>query len=144
MGGTEGYLLKALQVMQNKAARCVPGLSWFTPTGTLMKSCSWLSIKQLVFYNTIIMTHKISTCGTPFYLHDKLFLDYAYSTRQATQGGVKFGERFRGKTALTQSSFLYRAAIDYNTIPTDIRSAKTMQTFKKKLKKWIVITIPIQ
>ena len=77
-------------------------------------------------------------------MHNKLFLEHIYSTRQATQGGVRFGDRFQGKTALTKSSFLYRAALNYNTIPADIRSARTMQVFKKKLKSWVVTNIPVQ
>ena len=44
-GGTEGYVLRAVQVMQNKAARAVTKLSWFTPTRTLLLQCNWLSIK---------------------------------------------------------------------------------------------------
>ena len=31
-GGTEKYIVRAVQVMQNKAARCVTKQSWFTPT----------------------------------------------------------------------------------------------------------------
>ena len=130
-GGTEGYLLNALQVVQNKAARCVSGMSWFTPTGTLMKSCGWLSIKQLIFYNTVVMTHKIATSCTPRYLYEKLCMEHAYSTRQVTQGGVRFGEQFPGKTTMTKSSFLYGAKIDYNTVPVDLSTTRIMSTFKK-------------
>ena len=143
-GGTEEYLLNALQVIQNRAARCVTKLSWFTPTRTLLKNCGWLSVRQLIFYNTVVMTHKISITGTPRYMHGKLFLEYGYRTRQATQRGVRFGDQFPGKTALTKSSFLYRAALDYNSIPTDIRSARTIEVFKKKLKSWIRPNIPVQ
>ena len=49
-GGAEGYLLRGLQVLQNRAARCVCKLSWFTPTRILLNKCNWLSIRQLVFY----------------------------------------------------------------------------------------------
>ena len=37
--GCEDYLVRALQVIQNKAARSVSKLSLFTPTKTLLKSC---------------------------------------------------------------------------------------------------------
>ena len=57
-GGCEGYLLHALQVQLNKAARLVTGQSGFTSTRKLMETCRWLSVKQLVVYQSAIMIHK--------------------------------------------------------------------------------------
>ena len=58
-GGCEGYLLNSLQVCMNRAARFVTGYSCFTSTRRLLTACKWLSVRQLVFYQTVIMTHKI-------------------------------------------------------------------------------------
>ena len=38
-GGTEGYLLSSLQVLQNRVARDVTGKSWFTPSRQLVEEC---------------------------------------------------------------------------------------------------------
>ena len=54
-GGADGYLLGRLQVLQNKAARAVTGKSWFTPTRRLLEECKWLSVRQLVFYQTVMI-----------------------------------------------------------------------------------------
>ena len=56
-GGTENYTIKAVQVMQNRAARCITKLGWFTPSEVLLRQCNWLSIRQLVFYHTEIRSH---------------------------------------------------------------------------------------
>ena len=64
-GGCEGYLIHSLQILLNRAARAVTGLSCFTSTKRLMTMCSWLSVKQLVVYQTVDMFHKIVTSGTP-------------------------------------------------------------------------------
>ena len=53
-GGCEGYLLHALQVQLNKAARLVTGQSGFTSTRKLMETCRRLSVKQLVVYQSAI------------------------------------------------------------------------------------------
>ena len=71
-GGSENYLLKALQVVQNKAARCVTKLSWFTPTRQLLNQCGWLSIRQLAFYHTVLTIHRIIKSGKPVFLRSKL------------------------------------------------------------------------
>ena len=47
-GGCNEYLLRFLQVLQNRAARHVTKLSWYTSTKDLLNQCNWLSIKQLI------------------------------------------------------------------------------------------------
>ena len=48
------YLLTALQVLQNKAARAVTRLPWGTRTAVLLNQVGWLSIKQLALYHKLI------------------------------------------------------------------------------------------
>ena len=78
-GAGEGYLLRALQVVQNKADRCVTKVSWFTATRQLLKQCGWMSIKQLVFYHTALTMHKTIMSGKPVYTRHKLSHDYPYT-----------------------------------------------------------------
>ena len=107
-GGTEDNILRKLQVIQNRAARAVTRLSWFTPTSKLMSQCGWLSVKQLIFYHTAVMIHKIKITRMPIYLSCKVNQEYTYSTRQVTGGVLRFGELFGGKASLTTDSFCYR------------------------------------
>ena len=116
---------------------------WFTPTRRLLKECKWLSIRQLVFYQTVLGVHKIVVAGKPDHLSKKFKRDHPYRTRQSTTGGLRFGEEFNAKSSLSHSSFCYRGTVDYNKIPVNIRQAKTMGTFKYKLKKWVSSNIPI-
>ena len=118
-------------------------MSWFTPTRVLLNKCKWLSVKQLVFYQTVLTTHKIVKTKAPMYLHNKMNNSHPYKTRQATEGGIRFGEQFDVQSGLSRKSFCYRGTLDYNRIPADIRTAKTTATFKYKLKNWIKTNIPI-
>ena len=60
VGVSEKFLIKALQILQNKAARSVTRLGIFTPVKTLLKQCGWLSVHQLVFFHTVVLLFKIS------------------------------------------------------------------------------------
>ena len=142
-GGTENYLLRSLQVLQNKAARVVTRNSWYTPTGTLLRNCNWLSVHQLSVYQTILSTHQIVKSGRPLYLSDKLSVHHPYKTRQAVGGGVRFSENFGGKSSLINNSFCYRGMKLYNKLPVDIRTTQCPVKFKLKLKKWIRINITV-
>ena len=82
-GGTEGFIVKAVQVMQNRAARCITKLGWFTPTEKLFQQCNWLSINQLIFYHTALQVWKVTTYKSPVYIYNQF---RPPNTRSATQG----------------------------------------------------------
>ena len=138
-GASEGYLLRALQVVQNKAARCVTKVSWFTATRQLLKQCGWMSIKQLVFYHTALTMHKTLKSGKPVYTRQKLTHDFPYQTRQATGGHVR-----HSLDSVAEGSFISRGTTAYNRIPDSLRSTSSLPLFKKKLKNWTLTNIPIE
>ena len=142
-GGTEQYLLRSLQVLQNRAARCVTKQSWFTPTRQLLKQCGWMSVRQLVQYHSILQVQKVLKAGTPLYLSSKLTTDHPYPTRQATTGGIRLTGNNSGLSSLAQKSFLGRAPNTLNSIPAEIRTAPSLLVFKKKLQVWIQQNVPI-
>ena len=141
-GGTEAYLLAHLQVLQNKAARAVTGKSWYTPTRQLLKECNWLNVKQLIFYQSVLQVHKVLLSGKPDSIRRKFITDHPFSTRQATSGGLRFGQGYGASSELRHKSFLYRGTQGYNRIPGHIRKMKNMNAFKNKLKQWVKTNIP--
>jgi hypothetical protein len=68
-GGSEDYLIQPLHVLMNKAARIVTSCNNFTSTKRLLIKCNWLSIKQLIFFQTVTMTHKMMLTKSPYYMH---------------------------------------------------------------------------
>ena len=140
-GGCEEYLIQSLQVLQNRAARQVTRLNWFTPTRRLLQQCGWLSIKQLIFYHSALTIFKTRESRVPFYLTQKIVTEHPYPTRFATGGGIRSEGIFGG---LSSRSFLIRGPRDFNNIPADIRNCKTLLTFKQKLKNWVKMNIPVK
>ena len=139
-GGCEGYLVRAMQVLQNRAARQVTKQNWFTPTRKLLNQCNWLSIKQLIFYHSALTVFRTTSTKTPLYLSQHLITEHPYPTRLATSGGIRFEGTHGG---LMNKSFLVRAAHDFNSIPANIRGCRTLPAFKQQLKKWVKTGIPI-
>ena len=137
-GNSDKYLLKAIQILQNKAARVVTGKTWWTPVRRLLQECKWLSVNQLIFYHTALQTHKILKNGSPVYFSKNMSTVHPYRTRQATGGSI-----WRGGEDLTGTSFSSRGAQAYNSLPANIRSCRTLNTFKYKLRIWVAENIPI-
>ena len=92
-GGAQQYLLKAHLVQQLTAARIVCGFySFGWSKRKLLDKVGWLSVRQLIFFHTVIQAQKTIANGVPRPLHANLTTTYPYRTRSATQGMIKFGE----------------------------------------------------
>ena len=134
-GATEDYLLRILQVMQNKAARYVTRLSWFTPTRRLLKQCNWLSVKQLVFMHTASQVWKVRHHSLPVNLDSHLKPSH---TRSGRDGNLALPPV---NSTLARKSFLVRAPAVWNSIPSDIRNTGSIESFKKNLRQWIISNV---
>ena len=137
-GGAQQYLLNALQVQQLSAARVVCGFGcWFWSRSRLLKKVGWLSVKQLVFFHTVMQAHKTISTGVPKALHQSLSNSYPYRTRRAATGLIRNGDGLS-----STSSFKYRAMQYYNSVPSSIRTGSIISV-KRKLKLWVKANIPI-
>ena len=140
-GGTEKYVVKAVQVMQNRAARSITKLGWLTPTKTLLDQCNWLSIKQLIFYHTALQVWKVRSSKVPVYINSKLKpAIIRRPTRSTVEGNLMVP---RVEKSVARSSFMVRSATTWNQIPTSIRSIQKLVEFKGNLKTWIRENIQI-
>ena len=138
--GCESYLLLALQRIQNKAARVVTRTS--LSTAGHLAQCGWLSVRQLACYQSCVLVFKVLEHKSPQYLYNMFKSEYTRDTRQAASMII----RQEGGTPdkdLMMTSFRWRAAKQFNQLPTEIRKMKTLRTFKTSLWKWIVVNIPI-
>ena len=70
--GCEDFLVSALQVCQNKAARLVTRLDRYTSTNVLMKQCGWMPVRQLLIYHSLVLFHKVFQHQTPTFLKQKI------------------------------------------------------------------------
>ena len=140
-GGTPDYLLQILQILQNRAARIVTRLDWNTPTVTLLKQCGWMSVKQLIEYHSLVLVFKIRSEQKPVYLSNKLCQTFSYSTRLATENGIRQSNRI--KHDVMKHSFVPRSTRSWNLLPSEIRQSRNVNIFKRKLEAWIASNISI-
>ena len=137
-GGTEAYIIKAVQLMQNRAARTITKLGWFTPIKTLLEQCNWLSIKQLIFYHTALQVWKVKASECPVYINNKF---KPSNTRSSNQGTLLVPAV---EKATSSKSFIVRSASTWNHLPQDIKNIKNLSTFKVNLKAWTKENISIE
>ena len=145
-GGCSGYLLAMLQVLQNKAARCVTRLPWHTPTTLLLAQCGWLSVKQLVMYHSLVLMFKTKMDKKPEYIYEHIGDNPGRHTRQEQDrvGSNLLRDVRNLKTGTANKSFIPRTVQDWNNLPVNLREASNLVLFKKELRAWISSSIPIK
>ena len=156
--GCEEYLVKALQVIQNKAARSIAKLTIFTPTKKLLKTCDWMSVRQLMTYHSLVLLHKTLSDKSPVYLHQKVTAagQFPYRTRQAARSPTDFSFEVQHPTAIgivrqvpgakldiIKKGWCFRSVETYNTLPPSLRLENKLPKFKKDLKSWVETHIDI-
>ena len=127
-GGLSKNELEDLQVIQNKAIRVVFNLPPRTHRNTMFDESGYMSIKQEIYYHTVLNIYKIKNTKQPEYLYDRL-----------SQENI-FGNIVLDKTNLTlaRNGFIYRGSMNWNSLPPDIRKLKKLKSFKTEVKKWIL------
>ena len=134
-GGTEKFVIRILQVIQNRVARYVTGHGLYTSTKKLLLQCNWLSVKQLAVYNSLLQVYKIISSKEPKYLNQKLSRHFPYNTRASANEGIRVAHEVRYN--VTSQSFIIRAAKLWNMVPGKIRSISEVSRFKAELKLWV-------
>ena len=142
-GGASGYLLKILQVIQNKAARYITKSSIFKPTKDLLKQCRWLSVSQLAAYHSLLLTHKTMLSQKPGYIFDKFGSQYPANTRLAASRKIRINGNFDADLSLSKDSFRWRASKLYNELPVHIRTDSKMDRVKSNLKQWVGVNVAL-
>ena len=136
-GGCEDFLIKSLQVVQNKAARLICRKGIYTPVRTLLNECNWLSVSQLVFFHSVVLLRKIRQCQKPKYLHEMFTINRRYNTRGENIGKLSSASDVLPVQGLNLKSFRWQSIQAWNSLPVRIRQIENVQVFKKHLKHWI-------
>ena len=128
----------ALQVQQLTAARTVCGwgcLYWSKKR--LLTKVGWLSIRQLIYYQTVLQAHKTIQSGKPRPMFESISTSHPRNTRNAVKGLIRYDDHFK-----SQSTFKYRACQWYNAVPATARQG-SLAVVKRKLKAWVGEHVPI-
>lgn len=127
--------LKRLQKIQNKIMRVIIGCSRYTPILSMLETLKWLSVKQRIFYNTMIFIYKIYTGLLPEYLacHLSIISDHHnYNTRNKSNFTIPFYTK-----KFSQNSLFYKGVQMYNKLPKQVKNSTTLQIFKRECVDYI-------
>ena len=131
-GGCDVEHIKAIQVLQNKAAQIVCHAPPRSKRAPLYDSVGWLTVNQLISYHTLISVFKIRRSGEPEYLARILTNDNINSRIIIPVTDL----------SLAMRSFTYRGAREWNQLPATLRNSSKISQYKMELKKWVLTNVP--
>ena len=123
----------SLQRVQDCPARVVTRSSRLSESKPLLKSLHWLPIKSRIKFKLNLLTYKALFMGTPPYLSDLLhFEKHQQTLRSESTKLLHPGPR--SKRNYGHSSFVVAAPRLWNKLSLEIREAKSVTIFRKKIK----------
>ncbi len=131
--GWTSNTIKPLQMIQNAAARLVfnePKRAHVTP---LFVSLHWLPVAARMKFKTLMLAYKTTTGSAPTYFHSLLRIYIpSRSLRSASERRLVVPSQ-RGSKSLSRK-FSFTVPGWWNDLPTPIRTAGSLSTFKQQLK----------
>ena len=149
-GGAPDYMLAAIQKKLNEAMRVVTRRRWevvgrrLTTTEDLLRQCGYMSIRQMAYYYSVALAHKVLLNQAPVHLHQIL--------RRALTSGVQHQHDTRtagtrtvapARLAAANSSWRWRAAAQYAALPEDLRKEESLVAFLPALRRHTIMTVAI-
>ena len=138
--GIPMILKNKLQTSQNKLVRLIHNLHPRTHLlPTHFNSLGWLRVKQRVSFLKMCMVHRIIKNKAPKYLC-KYFLKVCDVHKYSTRGSATDFVPCKVRSSMGKASFLYSAAMTWNSLPTVTKLIRSNSRFKSSLKSYLNTT----
>ena len=135
-GSAPKYQLDRLLKLQKRAARIILDMPPDAPSMPLFQQLGWLTIYERLEYNKAIVLYKSTHGLTPTYISDLFEFPSSerYSARSVSNNDMLIK---RHNTKIFEKSLQYGGPRLWNSLPTSIRNARSLESFKNALLKFI-------
>lgn len=138
--GTTKKNLGKLQRVQNRAARLALCCTTRANVNKMHSKLYWLPVDERLKTSLLGFINKINLWKTPDCLYRQLTLSsnvHTYLTRHAVIGKYIIP---KSRTNSKQRTVLYRAMVEWNSLPGHIAKIQNIMGFKKQIKEFFMLT----
>ena len=125
--------LDKLEKLQNRAARIVTSSPYDTSAPPLIKNLGWLTIRELIDFETCKMVFKSQNALAPDYL-GSIFQKVSEATDRQLRSSKTSLRVPLLKTSTGQKSFAYSGAKLWNALDSGVKESSSLYTFRSKFK----------
>ena len=134
--GIPGKTIQRLQYIQNSAARVLMRARKHEHITPILKSLHWLPVSSRINYKILLLTHKCIHGLAPTYLQELITLQSTTRTLRSTNTLLLQVPRTRLST-MGDRAFCSAAPRLWNSLPTQLRAAQSLDSFKTGLKTFL-------
>ena len=128
--------IKKLQLVQNSLARVItPSVRKFDHISSTLQDLHWLPIQQRITYKIALLTFKTLQFNEPSYLRD--LITHYIPTRHLRSDSKFLLTVPRINTSAGRRSFSFAAPHVWNSLPLQLRSTKSLSSFRSLLKTYL-------
>lgn len=135
--GLPAVVIKRLQRIQNMAAKLVLGKGKCDSATQCLKDLHWLPVRLRVEYKIAVTVFKCLHGQAPNYLSDMLQRPTRRSNTRAAADQYLLAVPTTKRKTFADRSFSVAGPKLWNTLPENLRSLPTLDTFKKNLKTYL-------
>ena len=133
--GAPKYNISKLQRAQNVLARVVTRSHRRTSADALLHKLHWLPIEDRIVFKLALLIYKTLLIGSPSYLSTILTIYRPPFTLRSSNSNLLCATRTKNVTG--SRAFRYAASAIWNSLPDDIKSVCSVESFRMKLKTFL-------
>lgn len=122
-------MMQRLQLLQNKAMRCILKCNRYVSINVMLNTLKWLSVKQRIVMNVLVFVHKIKYNLLPQYLSK--YVKYISDVQPYSLRNMNDIRLPNLLTARSQNSLIYKGFKLFNDLPNSVKSEQNLKLFKK-------------
>jgi hypothetical protein len=136
LAGLPAYLVSRLQSVMNAAARSIIGIRRSEHITSTLANLHWLKVSERIKFKLAVLTYRCLHGAAPQYLTDDIRLLSDIPSRRVLRSSTR-SELVIKPTRLStvgDRAFSYAAPRVWNSLPTDVTSAPSLPSFRRRLK----------
>ena len=122
--------------MQNAAARLVTRASRRSSSSLLLRRLHWLPVAHRITYKIALLSFKCLNGLAPSYLSDLISL-YCPNRPLRSASSLDFSVPRMRLSRVGERSFVFAAPTVWNSLPPDLRSRSSLESFSSGLKTYL-------
>ena len=134
--GLPSYLIRKLQHVQNSAARLVNQCPRFCHITPVLRDLHWLPVSFHIEFKIMLITYKVLHDRAPIYIQELLQV-YTPSRNLRSSNRNLLVKPYFNLNSYGKQTFSVAAPELWNNLPEDIKSANSIDDFKRKLKTFL-------
>ena len=131
--GISNQQLQRFQKIQNHAARIVTRSSKTSHITPILNSLHWLRIKERIDFKILCLTYQSVNHTSPLYLQDLVSPHCQTRSLRSNNQHLLQVPKYKLKS-FGARSFSYNSAVLWNSLPLEVKTATSLDTFKSHLK----------